>query len=163
MSGDLDAAQGELASARRLQPIEFHSALYAAVLAHERGQPGRVAEFLAEAETSATQPPHYTMLNRVRVRIARSVEDRLLEERLHLENIELNSGNAHAHGSYAHFLLRYRRYEEALARYELAIAIQRYPGAVRGLEKARFRLSLSRPETRRSLRQGGLALGLAGD
>ena len=158
-----DAALRELAEARRLEPSGFHSALYAAVLADDRGHFDRGCELLDEAEGAVTHPHQYTMLNRVRVRVARSQGNRTLEEKLHLANIESNPSDAHAYGSYADFLLRVRRIEEAVAHYEHATAIQRYPGAIRGLEKARLRMRLSRSRTRQAIGQSGLASGLGPD
>lgn len=148
---------------RELEPQAFHAALYSAVLEDALRDSKRAHEFLAEAESAATHTHHDTALNRVRVRVARRDGDRSLEEQLHLENIALNPASADAHGSYADFLLRERRSREAVARYEQATAIRRYPEAIRGLEKARFRLRLSGAKTADPIAQGGLASGAGAD
>jgi Tfp pilus assembly protein PilF len=157
VSGELEAAQRELEVAETLAKPGFHSQLYAAVIDDEAGRRVRAHELLIQAERFATHPHHYTMVNRARVRVARRDGDRELEEQLHLENIEMNSGSAHAHGSYGDFLLRVRRTEEAALRYERATAIERYPAAVRGLDKARLRLRLAQPKAERPTIRRGLA------
>ncbi len=55
------------------------------------------------------------MINRVRVRVARSERDPVLEEELRLENIEMEPSDAQPHGSYADVLRRERRVEDAVA------------------------------------------------
>ena len=156
VAGKPATAQRELEVAAGLAKAGFHAQLYAAVIEAERGRSGRAHALLSEAERFATHSHHYTMINRAHVRVAQSDGDHDLEEQLHLEMIEMNPSSAHAHGSYGDFLLRVRRTEEAIMRYEDAAAIERYPGAVRGLEKARLRLRLSPRKAKRPPVQRGL-------
>jgi Tfp pilus assembly protein PilF len=157
VAGSPDAAQRELALAEALAKRGFHARLYAAVIQDDRGRLDRADAQLIEAERAATHPHHYTMVNRARVRVAQSGGNRDLEEQLHFENIEMNPASAYAYGSYGDFLLRARRNEEAIARYEQAAALERYPAVVRGLDKARLRLRLSRSKANRPVIEGGLA------
>ncbi len=94
---------------------------------------------LDEAERLATRPYQVRVVLQERMGVAKLNRDLDGEERLHLAIIALNTRNPHSHGNYGAFLLTHKRYDEAIAQYETALSIARYPLAEKQLEKARRR------------------------
>ena len=106
------------------------------VLARKLNNIPRVQEAITEAEKYAETIYQHEGLEEERKYLARKQGDVEAEERSYKKLIELDPNAAHAHGNYGSFLLRNKRYEEAIAALNKAISIQPYPMALELLARA---------------------------
>lgn len=105
-------------------------------MARKRNNLPRMQVALAQAEKYAETPYQQKGLEEERKYLARKQGDIKAEEYTYKKLIELDPNSAHAHGNYGGFLLRNKRYEEAITVLNKAISIQPYPMALELLDKA---------------------------
>lgn len=137
--GDLKTAWYTLNRAHEADAGNFYAWYLRGVLFVQMKDTAKASTALDEAERRATRPYQVRVVLQERMGIAKLNRDLDAEERLHLAIIALNTKNPHSHGNYGAFLLTHKRYDEAIAQYETALSIARYPLAEKQLEKARRR------------------------
>jgi len=137
-------ATRRMQAACELDPHSHHAWCYTAALRLERGEADGLETALHECESRAASTRQPDVANVLRLRIARRRGDLRAEEALHREILSRAPQDPYAHGRYADFLMRERRYAEAVRHFRRAIALEPYPAALRGLEKAELRRRFSR-------------------
>ena len=132
----MDEAWQAMSQANQAAPNTYYPWYLQAVMARKRNNLPRMQVALAQAEKYAETPYQQKGLEEERRYLARKQGDIEAEERSYIKLIQLNPNSAHAHGNYGSFLLRNKRYEEAIAMLNKAISIQPYPIALELLDKA---------------------------
>jgi tetratricopeptide (TPR) repeat protein len=107
------------------------------VIAVKMNDPKRALVQFDEAEKLAKHKYQHRQLNYQRQYIAKMNGDAAAEEALLKKNIQDNPDRANIYGNYAQFLKKHKRYDEAIAYWEKAIAISPYPHAIEQLKKTR--------------------------
>lgn len=139
---DRSKAHASFARARALDEAAFRPWLYGAALEVRDGDLQRARWSLGEAEARSKRAEQLVRVDRLRVAIARRSGDVEWERRLHDQLVVANPASARDLVAYGDFLSRRLELEEALELYQRAVAIQRSPAAVAGLEKVELRLEL---------------------
>lgn len=139
---DISGTLQSLLQAERLdannRDRDFYIAFFNAVQLRVQGAYNHVGVHLDIAEKRASELYQRRFVNRERLQVAMMKRDFAAAEQLHQRAIELEPDNAHVRGNYESFLLWLRRYAEAVAELEAAIALQPYPLAEEELNRARL-------------------------
>jgi len=137
------SASRRLEAARELDRESAHAWCYSAALWLELGRSTALDEALARCGEAARRGAAAEVATALSLRVARRNGDARSEEALHRESVSRTPESPYTHGRYAEFLLRERRYDEAVRHFERAVALEPYPAALRGLEKAELRRGYS--------------------
>ena len=136
IQGQKDAFVEVLRQMHNVASETYYTWYLQSVLARKLNNIPRVQEALAQAEKYAETIYQQKGLEEERRYLARKQGDVEAEERSYKKLIQLSPDSAHVHGNYGSFLLRNKRYEEAIAMLNKAISIQPYPMALELLDKA---------------------------
>ncbi|MDP5192022.1 DUF4124 domain-containing protein [Rheinheimera baltica] len=136
IQGQKDAFVEVLRQMHNVASETYYTWYLQSVLARKLNNIPRVQEALAQAEKYAETIYQQKGLEEERRYLARKQGDVEAEERSYKKLIQLNPDSAHAHGNYGSFLLRNKRYEDAIAALNKAISIQPYPMALELLARA---------------------------
>lgn len=139
INGDLKTAWYTLNRAYEADAGNFYPWYLRGVIFVRMKDAAKAEMALAEAERLATRPYQTRIVLQERMGVAKLNHDLDAEDRLNLAIIALDPKDPHSHGNYGAFLLTHKRYDEAIAQYETALSIARYPLAEQQLEKARRR------------------------
>jgi cytochrome c-type biogenesis protein CcmH/NrfG len=137
-------AQHHFFVAYKLAPEDFDVWYGQAVAWWKQGNAQKSHTALAGAEKRVRTDHDRITLLRQKERVARSRNNWPEVEAILEEEIRLTPDSPWAHGNYAGFLLRQRRYDEAVAEYEKAVKLGPYPIAERGLQEAKKRRDAAR-------------------
>ena len=137
LRGQRRQAWETLNTAYALEPEHHRPWLLRAVIARQMKDPQRARTQLDEAERWADSDVARIAVLRQRVRLERLYGTPEVELDQLRAIIEIDPSAAHAHGNLGAALLRMKRYEQAVAAFERALSIERYPLAEQQLERAR--------------------------
>lgn len=144
IEGEYREAWDTLNTAHELDPDDFHPWYLMGVLNRYYQEYDQSRRMLRRAMAASVHPYQKRWVLGQRKEIAEATNDADAEEKVHREIVTTFPDRAHGHGNYGAFLLEQKRYEDAIAQYEKALEIQRYPLAEQQLEKAR-RLAAEAP------------------
>jgi tetratricopeptide (TPR) repeat protein len=137
IKGEYETAFAELTTAHDLDPDSFYPWFLLGIVAEKRHNRAEAELYYLEADQRKSRPSHARSLNIRRQNLARMAGDVADEERLLKEAIELAPTSPYVYGNYATFLMRQKRYEEAIRNWETAVRLGPYRRAVEQLEKAK--------------------------
>lgn len=135
--GEYLSALELLDESARLDSANFYPWYFRGIAARKMGDFETARSSFDRAAQHAALEHQDMILTRHRQDVERLAGNFEEQERLLLENIRRHPTGPHVHGNYAHFLMRHRRYEEAVTHWEHAIELGRYPEAVRRLPEAK--------------------------
>ncbi len=137
IKGDYETAFEELTTAHDLDPDSFYPWYLLGIIAEKRRNRAEAELYFLEADLRKSQPSHAGSLNTRRQNLARMAGDLAAEERLLKEGIELDPKSPYGYGNYATFLMRQKRYDEAVKNWETAVRLGPYRHALDQLEKTK--------------------------
>lgn len=124
--------------AYELDKSDFYPWYYRSVISlHMRDLP-QATKYLKQAQMRAIERYQKSWVLGQRLDAARLQGDKVLVESLYRESIALNPESAHAYGNFGSFLLKLKRYDEAVENLEKAVSITPYPLANEELQRARL-------------------------
>jgi tetratricopeptide (TPR) repeat protein len=135
--GQVAQAQRELGIAHQLEPEAFSVWFEQAVLSWKDADGPKARKALEGARARAKTNAQLLAINGLLERMAKGRDDDREIERIKKENIALLPGSPWGYANYGAFLLDRGRYDEAVAQYEKALSLGKYPLAEDQLAKAR--------------------------
>ena len=134
---EYDAAFETLTAAHDLDPDSFYPWYMLGIVAEKRRNRAEAELYFLEAAQRQSRPAQAMYLNTRRQNLARMAGDVAEEESLLKQNIALDPKSPYGYGNYAAFLMRQKRYDEAIVNWETAVRLGPYRRAIEQLERAK--------------------------
>lgn len=126
-----------LNEAHERSPESFYPWYFRGIISEQMRDATRATWYFDEADKCAKYDYQREIVNIHRQAVAKFTGNLGGQERLLKENIDRNPSNPYGYGNYASFLMKQKRYDEAIDNWERAIRIAPYPHAVEQLEEAK--------------------------
>lgn len=137
LKGEYQMAFTMLNEAHRLDGNSFYPWYFRGIIAEKMRDAPRARSAFDEAERRVSHEYHNSLINIHRQKVAKFSKLYDEQERLLQENIAHNPNASVYYGNYAKFLMAHKRYDEAIAYWEKAIAISPYRQAIAELAEAK--------------------------
>ncbi len=139
VKSDFSRTEELLEKSYSLKQNNFYYWLYKGTLSQEKKEYAEAQKLYDTAGSYATKEGMRSLI-RTRKRDLAKLTGNLDEaERLYIDEIHRDPGNAYSYGNYAGFLLCNGRFDESIPYYEKAISISPYPKVLLGLEFAKMK------------------------
>jgi len=121
----------------KIDPINFYAWYYKGIVSEKMKDAPRANRHFDEALEHVGYAYQRKLVNIHQRKVARLQNDTTKQENLLKENIANFPNDAHVHGNYAAFLMRQKRYSEAVDYWEMAVDRGSYRKAEEQLAKAK--------------------------
>lgn len=143
LKGEYQNAWAILNEAHRLDANSFYPWYFRGIISEKMRDAPRARSSFDEAERRVSHEYQISLINIHRQKVAKFSMLYDEQERLLKENIASNPNASIYYGNYARFLMDHKRYDEAVAYWEKAIAISPYRQALEKLAEAKKLRQLS--------------------